>query len=294
MASLTDSLNIRILVTGASGYLGSSFIKEFNSEYRIETLQLRNPGWENASLQGVDCILHCAALVHQMNGAPVKDYFRVNTDLTQRLAEKARIDGVKHFVYISSAHVYGDSTPNGVVIKETSAPNPVDAYGASKLAAEDILMKMNSPSFAVSIVRSPLIYGKNSKGNLNSLARLIQICPALPFKFNKNKRSFIYIKNLTQFIDKIISQKKEGIFLPQDAHPLSLEDLVRLMSLACEKKVLLFKPPIFLLWTLEKTAPKIYRRLFSSLAFNSESTNGALNYQPRYTTEEGLRDMFQR
>jgi UDP-glucose 4-epimerase len=134
-----------------------------------------------------------------------------------------------------------------------------------------------------------MVYGQGAKGNLLSLYKLIRLSPILPFNFDLNHRSIVYVKNLTHFIDCTISQKKSGIFLPQDKKTVSIKDLAQMIARAVGKKLFLFRLPGFIQSILEKVEPKIMARLFGTLAMDSTSTNIQLQYQPKYTSLEGIK-----
>ena len=130
------------MVTGASGFIGTNFINKYNDRFNIIPVCLIENRPEDLNYSGIDCVLHLAALVHQMNGAPEEKYFEINTELTRRLAVKAKEAGVKHFVFYSSVKVYGydgNLTDPNFILGINSECHPVDPYGKSKYEAEKIL-----------------------------------------------------------------------------------------------------------------------------------------------------------
>ncbi|WP_413287803.1 NAD-dependent epimerase/dehydratase family protein [Bdellovibrio sp. HCB337] len=286
---------IKVLLTGASGFVGGRFMKDQGQHFEIQTVDLRKSTPESLDMSGIHSIVHCAALVHQMQGAPEEKYFDINTELTRRLAQRAKDQGVKQFIFLSTAHVFGDSgtlknpAPS---LNEGTPCHPKDAYGRSKLEAEKNLLEMKSENFVVTIIRPPMVYGKGAKGNLLALAKLVRVAPFLPLKYTLNQRSVIYVGNLCHFIGLAIQAKKSGIFLPQDPQPLSIAELVDGIAKAMDKKTHLFALPFFFYRILFNAVPSISLRLFGSLALDSKGSNTALNYKAPYSTQEGLRDMF--
>jgi nucleoside-diphosphate-sugar epimerase len=281
----------KILLTGASGFLGKTFNELYQDQFQVEKLNLRN-GIIETDYSSYECLIHCAAMVHKINGAPEKEYFAINAELTKKLAIIAKKNGLRHFIFISTVHVYGDSgsvSNHEQSYSENSQCHPKDAYGRSKLLAEKYLQELADANFTVSIVRSPLVYGKGSKGNIVSLIKLIQKCPILPLAYKQNHRSIIYVENLCYFIQLLVQQKVGGIFLPQDEHPVSTAELVRLISKALNKKILLLSMPCFLMRFIFFVFPKQSSRLFGTLQIDSRISNQLINYKPPYSTLDGLK-----
>lgn len=285
---------ITLMITGASGFIGSNFIERYKSEYNIISVDLLKTSPENLDFNNVDCILHLAALVHQMKKVTREKYFEVNTELTRRVAESAKKNGVKHFVFFSTVKVYGydgDLKNHNYVLNEFSECNPQgDPYGESKLEAEKILKKMETKNFIVSIIRPPMVYGKGVKGNMENLIKLIKFAPVLPFKYDKNKRSLVNIENLLYLTYLVINKQAKGIFLPLDDKNLSLQEIFEGIEEALGVKrinVKLFQP---IFWVLTKLKPIIMLRLYGSLQFNNEQTKKEIDYQPKITYKEGIKE----
>lgn len=283
---------MKVLVTGSGGFVGGRFVADFCKQYEIQTVSLQKTAVSDLQLNGVDVVVHCAALVHQMQGAPREDYFKANFELTKDLASKAKASGVKHFVFLSTAHVYGvygDLENLELKLSPATLCSPHDPYGESKLAAEQFLTNIQSPSFVVSIIRPPMVYGEGAKGNLVSLIKLIRRMPILPFNYDKNRRSLIYVGNLAYFIHLVIQKHLPGIFLPQDEKSLSIKEIITLLARSTHQKVYLLKPPFLFLSFLKKLLPHYASRLYGSLALDSTESISKLGYRPLVTTEEGLR-----
>ncbi|WP_457743353.1 NAD-dependent epimerase/dehydratase family protein, partial [Sulfurimonas sp.] len=201
----------KLLLTGASGFVGSYFQQTYKEKYEIKTFSFQKDDFDTLDLSSVDTVVHLSALVHQMGGASDAAYEKVNVLQTLDLAHKAKQNGVKQFVFMSSVKVYGEETD--VAYAEDSFCKPQDEYGKSKLRAEEELLKLEDDGFKVSIVRIPIVYGYGVKANIKNLVSLVQKVPVLPFGGIENRRSMVYVGNLCYIVDAILQQQKAGIFL---------------------------------------------------------------------------------
>ena len=233
---------MKLLITGASGFVGSYFIDKYKDKYEMKSFSFLHDDFEALHVENVDAIFHLSALVHQMGGASASEYKRVNIDQTLELAKKAKESGVKQFVFMSTVAAYGIEIG---VMSEESECNPLTEYGKSKLKAEVELQKLEDESFKISIIRPPIVYGKNAPGNMRSLVNLVNKVPILPFGGIDNKRSMVYIGNLCHLVDVVIEQQKAGIFLASDDEPLSTTRLIELIAKNLNKKIYLVKIPFF-------------------------------------------------
>lgn len=291
-----ESKKKTLMITGASGFIGTNFIERYKDKYNIVPVDLLKIKPEEIEFKDVDTVLHLAALVHQMNGAPREKYFEVNTELTKKIAEAAKKNKVKHFVFYSTVKVYGydgDLYNHNFILNEYSPCNPVnDPYGESKWEAEKILREMESDDFIVSVIRPPMVYGKGVKGNMESLIKLVKKLPILPFNYTRNRRSFVNIDNLLYLTSLVIDKEKEGIFLPLDEKPLSLKEMIEGIEegLKIKRIKLPMIEPFF--WILTKIKPNIMVRLYGSLQFDNSGTKEKLEYIPLVSYEEGIKNML--
>lgn len=200
----------KLLITGSSGFIGSYFINKYKKDYHIKTFSFRNNDINSLDCSEIDVVVHLSALVHQMGGATIDEYEKINVIQTLKLANKAKQSGIKHFIFMSTVKVYGEETSN--CYKQDTLCNPVDEYGVSKLKVENELLKLQDENFKVSIIRTPIVYGYGVKANIKSLVSLVNKVPILPLGKIKNSRTMIYIGNLCFFIDEIIKQKKKVLF----------------------------------------------------------------------------------
>lgn len=220
-----------ILITGANSYVGMSFEKwlsQWPDKYHVDTIDMIDGTWKEKSFEGYDAVFHVAGIAH-VSADPSKEelYYRVNRDLAIETAQKAKADGARQFVFMSSIIIYGDSAPIGktkIITKETRI-SPIDFYGDSKYQAEKGILPLQDIKFQVVILRPPMIYGYKSKGNYPKLANLARKTPIFPDI--DNCRSMIYIENLAEYIRIIIDGNKSGIFFPQNEEYVKTSTLVK-------------------------------------------------------------------
>lgn len=239
----------KILITGANSYIGTSFEKyikdNFSDQYQIDTVDMIDGSWREKSFAGYDSVFHVAGIAHSDNGKISKEkeklYRSVNTDLTIETAKKAKADGAKQFIFMSSAIVYGDSAPIGkkkVITKDTPV-SPANCYGDSKVQAELGIIPLQDERFKVCVLRPPMIYGKGSKGNFPQLEKFAKKMKFFPYV--KNERSMLYIGNLVEFVRLMVENEETGIFWPQNAEYSNTSELVRMIGEANDKRVHLLK-----------------------------------------------------
>lgn len=256
----------RVLITGANSYIGTSFEKyitdNFPNNYVIDTVDMIDGSWREKSFAGYDVIFHVAGIAHQKetkkNGAL---YFKVNRDLAVNTAIKAKSDGVRQFIYLSSMSVYG--LLEGVITKETQ-PNPRNNYGKSKWEAEQEITSLSDAHFTVSILRPPMVYGKGCKGNFNTLCCLVRMSPIFPYL--NNKRSMIYIDNLSSFVKFCIDNLLSGVYLPQNREYVSTMKMVKGIAVAMNKRIWFEHISGVLVWVLRMFCP-IIKKAFGSLIY---------------------------
>jgi nucleoside-diphosphate-sugar epimerase len=279
---------MNILVTGSNGYLGSSFINQYRNKYKFEKFSLLTQKLKDVNFEGINTVLHCAALVHQKTEHSYEKYQEINVEYPVKLAKLAKQNGVKQFIFISTVAVYGEDVEK---IDENTRCNPITPYGKSKFEAEKQLLELNDKNFIVSIIRPPMIYGKNAPGNIDSLVTLVRKIPIIPLGQINNKRSFIYIDNLCYIIDVLITQEKEGIFLASDDNSLSTSVLIELIAKNLDKKIYLIKIPFFES-LLKLLKPSFHKRLYSNFEIDNTISRKKLNLKNPYTAIEGIKLMI--
>jgi len=230
----------KVLITGANSYIGTNVEKWLLKEpdkYHVETLDMKDPNWVNFDFSKFDVVFHVAGIAHvsaKKKLAPL--YFKVNRDLAIDTAIKAKKSGIKQFIFMSSMIIYGKDNPIGkfehVDIKKYK---PINAYGQSKLEADMEIQKLNNENFITSIIRTPVVYGKGSKGNFSKLQKLALKLPIIPNI--KNQRSMIFIGNLAEFVKQLIDRGYQGVFYPQNEDYMSTYEIMKITRTEQGKKV---------------------------------------------------------
>ncbi len=227
----------KILITGANSYIGTSFenyIKtNYPADYEVDTVDMIDGSWKEKSFAGYDVVFHVAGIAHiKETEENAHLYYDINRDLPIEVAKKAKAEGVKQFIFLSSMSVYGKDT--GVITKETM-PSPKSNYGKSKIQAEEGLHELKGESFKIVVMRPPMVYGEGCKGNYNSIIKLVEKLPFFP-KVN-NKRSMIHIDNLSSFIKMAIDKELSGLYFPQNKEFANTTALAREIAGRMNKKV---------------------------------------------------------
>lgn len=302
---------MKILVTGANGFLGSAVTQKLTNENVQIVRAVRDGGPDDVSigdidgdtdwgvdLIGVDCIVHCAARVHVMNEVslePLFEFRRVNVNGTLNLARQAAEAGVPRFVFISSIKVNGEYTLPGHPFIADQIPAPIDPYGVSKYEAEIGLMALSEKSgMEIVIIRPPLVYGPGVKANFLSMMNWLWRGFPLPLGgLRKNRRSFIFIDNLVSMITVCINHPAASnqIFLVSDDEDLTTTGLLERMALALGRPSHLIALPSAIITLVSKLVgrPEIAQRLCGSLQVDIKKAKDLLGWEPPFSVDEGLR-----
>src|ERR1035437_9439039 len=171
----------KILITGKNSFVGRN-IRKFSKFKNVEEISLFENKPCDIDFGNYDVVIHLVAIVHQTRRIPEEEYFLINKDLCLKVAENAKKAGVKQFIFLSSVKVYGKFIPGSEPWYEDSKCLPDDSYGKSKYEAEKALRKLEDSGFIVSVVRTPLVYGKEVKANMLSIMKLVRASYILPFK----------------------------------------------------------------------------------------------------------------
>ena len=305
----------QILLTGASGFVGQAIARACLSQGIALICPGRRPlGWQaadmhnpivsditadtdwSAHLQGVDIVIHSAARVHVMQETasdPLAQFRALNVDASLQLARQAAAAGVKQFIYLSSVKVNGEATLPGHPYTADDQPMPQDAYGISKMEAEQALLQLaQTTGMAVAIIRPPLVYGPGVKANFLNMLRMVRRGLPLPLGSIHNQRSFVYLDNLVDLIlhCRLNEAARNQIFLVSDGRDLSTTELLRLCAQALQVKSRLLPFPAGLLTLAASILGKrnVADRLCQSLQVDISKTRKLLTWSPPYTVEQGL------
>lgn len=293
----------KILITGANSYLGNA-VEEYLASYQaaegeslwqIKRISLRDGAWTQASFAEYDTVLHMAGIAHadigNVSGETKEMYYRVNRDLTEQAAIKAKAEGVRQFIYMSSVIVYGDSAPVGKRkhITAGTRPSPSNFYGDSKYQAELRLQKLQTDAFHVAVVRAPMIYGKGSRGNFPLLVKLASAMPVFPDV--PNQRSMLYVENLAEFIRRLAESGKGGVFFPQNGEYAATAEVVRLIGEAAGRRIRLWKalsPLVKLASVMPGRIGGMADKAFGSLTIDQELSSREITGYQIYSMEESI------
>ena len=244
----------KVLITGAGSYIGETF-RAYAAKYypalHIEAVDMLDGSWKKADFSSYDIVYHVAGIAHadvgNVDEATKEKYYKVNADLAIEVARKCKAEGVQEFIFMSSMIVYGDSAPYGKkkVVDEHTVPHPANFYGDSKLQADVAVRDLADDKFKVVVLRPPMIYGKGSKGNYPTLAKLAKKLPVFP-KI-ENERSMLHIDNLCEFLCQIMLVKEktseegveenEIVLIPQNAEWTNTSEMVREIATVVGKRV---------------------------------------------------------
>ncbi|MCX5848963.1 MAG: SDR family oxidoreductase [Deltaproteobacteria bacterium] len=304
----------RVLVTGATGFIGKGLCKRIVAEgwtvrgsvrsenqahllpREAEYVQIDSIGpdtdWTNA-LTDVETVIHLAGRAHIIKDTSfgsLSEYRVVNTAGTERLARFAASKGVRRFVFMSTVKVNGEGRASAYTEKDI--PNPSDSYGISKWEAEKILKIIaDQTGMEVVVIRAPIVYGPEVKANFLRLLRAVDQGIFLPFARINNKRSMIYLNNLVDVIMTCLTHPKaNGTYFVRDNKDMSTPELIRLLAMALGKPERLFYLPLSLLnlggWMTGNS--KAIDTLTGSLTVDSSKIKRELGWEPFFSVEEGI------
>ncbi len=262
-----------------------NWVKQWPDQYEVEELSVRGEAWKEHDFSAYDVVLHVAGIAHVSTDPSMEqEYYRVNRDLTIEVASKAKQDGVGQFIFMSSIIVYEDNGKVTFINSDTPA-TPSNFYGKSKLQAEKGIRALEEETFKIAILRPPMIYGKDSKGNYRKMAQISRKIRFFP-DFN-NKRSMLHIDNLCELLRFIIINEDNGFFYPQNKQYSSTTEMVRQISLVHGNKIYftkLFNPVIKI--TMKKI--NAFRKIFGDLIYDQRISTYKENYQIR-TLKESIK-----
>ena len=253
-----------ILITGANSYIGTSFEKymaQWPDQYQVDTVDMIDGSWREKDFSGYDCVYHVAGIAHiKETEDNAHLYYEVNRDLAVETAQKAKSEGVKQFVFLSTMAVYG--LEEGAISHDTE-PAPKSHYGKAKYEAELQLNALTDEGFAVAIMRPPMVYGEGCKGNYQSLIKFAERMPFFPDY--QNKRSMIHIDRLAWFAKRLVDSGEAGLILPQDEQYVCTCHMVKGIADSMGKKMVMLKilnPAVSLVKRFTKVGKKAFGDLY--------------------------------
>lgn len=309
---------VRVLLTGATGFVGRRLACQLDQLDRFSlACAVRRSGssicgtefvvgelnastdWAKA-LGGQNAVIHAAARAHVMKDEtedPLAEYRKVNVEGTLNLARQAAEAGIRRFIFVSSIKVNGEQTAEGRPFIAESAPAPEDAYGSSKMEAEQALQALaEEAGMEVVIIRPPLVYGPGVKGNFATMINLLKKGLPLPLGAIHNKRSLVALDNLVDLIITGIDHPKAGnqVFLAGDGEDLSTSELLRGIGKAMGKPARLIPVPTRVLMFGAGLLGKesVAQRVLGSLQVDISKARNLLGWEPPLSVEEGLRRCF--
>lgn len=308
---------MKVLVTGATGFVGRAFVAQLVKLRHVEVLALPRqvpanpvagakylPGVDLTSqtqsqpaLAGVDVIVHTAARVHILNDRvadPLAEFRNVNVTGTQRLAEHAAAMGVRRFVFMSSIGVNGVQSALGKAFSEADKSNPHNAYALSKWEAEQELLRVaHETELEVVIIRPPLVYGPDAPGSFGSLMGWLQRGVPLPLGAIHNQRSLVALDNLVDLMVTCLTHPAAAnqIFLVSDGEDVSTTELLHRIGRTIGRQARLFPVPVSWLKLAAAMAGKsdVAQQLCGSLQVDIEKARRLLDWSPPLSLDEGLR-----
>lgn len=280
----------RVLITGANSYIGTSFEKyvtdHYLSELSIDTVDMIDGSWRQKDFSLYDVVYHVAGIAHADVGKVSEEvkakYYAINKDLAIETCKKAKNEGVKQFVFMSSAIIYGDSAPYGKEKRITAdtEPNPSNFYGDSKWQADKGVRELSDDSFIVTVLRPPMIYGKGSKGNYPTLAKMAKKLPIFPDI--QNERSMLYIENLCEFLCQVMLRGEGGVFWPQNAEYTRTSEMVRVIGEVSEHQIRVSKAWNWIV-TISAIIPgkisQLANKAFGNMVYDQSLSNSDFKYQ---------------
>ena len=271
---------MNVLITGAGSYVGTqveNWLKK-DSRFQVNAVDTFGDNWKKADYSKVDVVYHVAGIAH-VNADPKMEplYYQVNRDLTIAIAKHAKAAGVKQFIFMSSMIVFHESQSlKAEVLTKDTLPNPNGFYGDSKLQAENGLKELECKTFKVCILRPPMIYGPNSKGNFPRLAKLAVKTPLFPAYHNK--RSMLFIDNLSEFVKQAILQQLSGTFYPQNQELANTVEIIRFFAKASNHKVWITKLLNPFVW-LGSFVLQPINKMFATYYYDPEMSKMDFDYQ---------------
>ncbi len=281
----------RVLITGTNSYIGKSlveYLEKYNAQsgkqaYQVTCISQRNKDWLQYGFRGYDTVLDVTGISkvdeEKLSAKLEDDYYQVNCKLASMTAVKAKQEGVKQFLFLSSILVYGEPGQMQVITKDTK-PAPANIYGKSKLLAEEKLKELSARQFQVAIIRLPMVYGPNTENGYRLLSRWAGKLPIIPTI--SAEKSMIYIENLCEFLRLLIDVEEGGLYFPQNATQVSVWRMLEEIRLVQGKKTYkcgILNPGIKLMAKMPGRCGKLARKVFVGQVYEESMSVAVGDYQ---------------
>jgi nucleoside-diphosphate-sugar epimerase len=317
-------INVTVLVTGASGFIGRYVIDELlrrsikvrvvcrqgtEVKFPVDKLEVVHlSGQGTATVDWADAVVHCRAVIHlaaiahvlrDRHRDPLRAFRLANVDFARACGEAAAIAGVQRFIFMSSVGVHG-ATSGEKPIQAESAMKPHTQYAFSKAEAELAIAEVvRGSGMELTVIRPPLVYGSGAPGNFGVLISAIASGLPLPLgSVTRNRRSFVAIDNLVDLIVTCLSHSAAAnqTFLVSDGEDISTADMLRRLGLMMGKPARLMPVPVVWLAFAAQWLGKgeMFESLCGSLQLDISKTCSLLDWKPPVSVDEGLRRAVQR
>lgn len=288
---------MKILVTGATGFIGSHLVPFLKNRHEVSTLNARevsstNREWQR-QIDDCEVLVHLAGRAHvSTNASDVQIYKTVNTELTETLAKQmARTS--KHMIFVSTSVVYGEQSQKGKTFVVGDQLQAISPYASSKIAAEEALQRiglLNQLSYT--IIRPPLVYGPGVKANFLSMLKWVKSGLPLPLGSARNLRSLVSVRNLSDLIENCATNTaaKNKIFNVSDDHDVSTTELLKTIAAAMDKPARLIKVPLPVLKLGSQIIgkPRAYDGLCGSFQLDISQTKQKLGWHAPFSLQDEI------
>ena len=300
---------MKVLITGATGFVGEALVQNLNILHETIILVRTQNSVLTSTIQqlvaknifevelpsDIDVIIHLAGRAHILNEQTTEslsEFRKVNVEGTLQLARQALEKKVKRFIFMSSIGVNGSVTSQQP-FTEYTPPQPHADYAVSKLEAEEALKKLFADSDTeLVIIRPPLVYAAHAPGNFARLLKLVATNLPLPFAGTNNKRSFVALENLVDFIQTCIEHPNAAnqTFLVADQTPISTRELVQYLKQGMGKPVRFIYIPqsLMKLGAACIGKSKLYEQLFESLEVDTTNAQKLLGWTAPLSTQQAM------
>lgn len=276
----------RVLITGANSFLGDNTKKylEDTGDYEVDILDMLDERWKQTDFSVYDVVFNVCAIVHRPKEKDESLYFKVNRDLVLEIAKKAKESNVKQFIQTSTDGVFGIDVG---IMSINYGFKPRTPYERSKYEADCLLEELRDENFKICIIRPPLMYGNGCRGNFPRLEKFALNFPVFPSL--KNKKDFIYVENMADFVKFAIDNELDEICYPRDKEPVSVSNMVKLIAKENGKKIYL--------WSIFNPFVKLFSKFSRSLRLvfgncYNDAPVSSIEWNPPFLMECALKKMY--